>query len=151
MQLLLFLCVTDEIDTMNLKLSVVSFVLKLKSFIFHSSPSSEDQYSQWRWETLLLPPLYLRCGHGEHPTRLQWLSRHHPADAPAAVRAIVMREVWPLAKKKTLGLRKTLTPESQSLTPPFHRSVWRTRSQNALTRKHTLNPELGLMQTSYLQ
>lgn len=53
--------------------------------------------------------------------------------------------------QKTLGLRKTLTPESESLTPPFHRSVWRTRSQNALTRKHTLNPELGLMQTSYLQ
>ncbi|CAG03238.1 unnamed protein product [Tetraodon nigroviridis] len=61
--------------------------LNLFKNIWNNSTASGDG------ETLLLPPLYLRRGHGEHPTRLQRLSRHHPEDAPAAVRALVMREV----------------------------------------------------------
>lgn len=50
----------------------------------------ENQHSQWWRTALLLPPLHLRGGHGKHPPCLQWLSGHHSADAPAAVRAVVM-------------------------------------------------------------
>merc|ERR1712071_189994 len=41
-----------------------------------------------RRQTLLLSALSLRRRHGEHPARLQRLPRHHPAHAPAPVRAL---------------------------------------------------------------
>ncbi len=68
--------------------------------VFHLffSPTTEDQHSKRGREALLLPPLHLRRRYGKHPARLQRLSRHHPADAPAAVRAVVMGEERCLAK-----------------------------------------------------
>lgn len=51
---------------------------------------AEDQHSEWFGQTLLLPALHLRRGHGEHPSCLQRLSWHHPEDAPPAVRALVI-------------------------------------------------------------
>lgn len=78
--------------------------------------STEDQHSKWWWEALLLPPLHLCCRHREHPARLQWLSRHHPADAPATVRAVVMRKERCLAKNtKTLWTMENPEPRVPEL------------------------------------
>ena len=52
--------------------------------------SPADQHGQWRWQALLLPSLYMRSRHRKHSTGVQWLPRHHSADAPSAVRASVM-------------------------------------------------------------
>lgn len=72
------------------------------------APSTEDQHSKRGREALLLPPLHLRRRHRKHPQGLQRLSRHHPADAPAAVRAVVMG-----MPKKTHTLENNLTTEKK--------------------------------------
>lgn len=54
---------------------------------------SADQHCEWRWQTLLLSTLHLCRGHREHPTGVQRLPGHHPENAPAAVRTLVMGHV----------------------------------------------------------
>lgn len=54
---------------------------------------SADQHCERRWQTLLLSTLHLCCGHREHPTGVQRLPGHHPENAPAAVRTLVMGDV----------------------------------------------------------
>lgn len=51
---------------------------------------SADQHCERRRQTLLLPPLHLCRGHREHPAGVQRLPGHHPENAPAAVRTLVM-------------------------------------------------------------
>ena len=51
---------------------------------------AENQHSKWGWAPLLLPSLYMCCGHGEHPASVQWLSWYHSANAPSPIRATVM-------------------------------------------------------------
>lgn len=60
--------------------------------LFHLSLSA-DQHCERRWQTLLLSTLHLCCGHREHPTGVQRLPGHHPENAPAAVRTLVMGDV----------------------------------------------------------
>ena len=51
----------------------------------------------------MLPAFYMRRRHGEHQTRVQRLSRHHPANAFATIRIIVTNKK---KKKKTKGTEK---------------------------------------------
>lgn len=55
-----------------------------------SVSSSADQHCERRRQTLLLPPLHLRRWHREYPAGVQRLPGHHPENAPAAVRTLVM-------------------------------------------------------------
>ena len=43
-----------------------------------------------RRSALLLSTLHLRSWHRKHPSRVQWLSWHHPAHAPSAIWASLM-------------------------------------------------------------
>lgn len=60
-----------------------------KWHLSHLSLSADQHCERW-WQTLLLPTLHLCCGHREHPTGVQRLPGHHPENAPAAVRTLVM-------------------------------------------------------------
>lgn len=141
-------------------------VLVCHLFICHFSfpPSTEDQHSERGREALLLPPLHLRRRHGKHPPCLQRLSRHHPEDAPAAVRAVVMGEERCSATKKQKKKNHAKTdwtmkhPEPWvSELPLVHRGVW--ALVKAKTHTHTLTDTLtvntpwsqNLMQTPCLQ
>lgn len=84
----LFQCFAREL---YYKMHAIYYIYDARMLTWCTSVSIiENQHSQWWRTTLLLPPLHLCGGHGEHPPCLQWLSRHHSADAPAAVRALVM-------------------------------------------------------------
>lgn len=83
------------------------------------SSLTEDQHSEWRRQTLLLPSLHLRRRHREHPARLQRLPRHHPEDAPPPVRALV---IGGGGKKKTprvkpIGDQLALSSTRQPINP----------------------------------
>ena len=86
-------------------LYIVWCEIAIKLFL---SSSTEDQHSKRGREALLLPPLHLCCWHGKHPPCLQRLSRHHPEDAPATVRAVVMGEERCSAKKKNAKTDRTM-------------------------------------------
>lgn len=60
-----------------------------KWHLSHLSLSADQHCERW-WQTLLLPTLHLCRGHREHPTGVQRLPGHHPENAPAAVRTLVM-------------------------------------------------------------
>lgn len=117
-------------------LYIVWCEIAIKLFL---SSSTEDQHSKRGREALLLPPLHLCCWHGKHPPCLQRLSRHHPEDAPATVRAVVMGEERCSAKKKTqkqIGQWNTLNPESPN-SPLFQRGVRALVKAKRHTHTHT--------------
>ncbi|CAB3249587.1 unnamed protein product [Arctia plantaginis] len=61
------------------------------------------KHSERRREALLLPALHLRRRYGEHKARVQRLSRHHPAHAPAAIRtALTALSPLPTAFRQSL-------------------------------------------------